>query len=262
LKELGYYFIEPVVGNLACGTVGKGKMAEPEVICEVIANFSEQDLKGKRFLITAGPTKEKIDPVRYITNHSSGKMGYAVAKRAYARGADVVLVSTKLNIPVPYGVKHIEVTSAQEMYQVVTEEYSACDAMIKTAAVADYRPIEYTNKKIKKSDGDWTLTLTRNPDILAKLGQEKKKQILVGFAAETDHLEMYALDKLKRKNLDLIVANDLTEAHSGFGKDTNLVTIYSKEGEKMELPLLSKDEVADILLDQIKVRFQEDATEQ
>ena len=253
LAELGYLFVEPVVGNLACGDEGKGKMAEPIDIVRYIQAMAEQDLDGLRLLVTAGPTREAIDPVRYLTNHSSGKMGYAIAEQAAKRGAEVILVSGPVQIKAPAGVKLITIQSAQEMYEAVMAHFDCCDAVIKAAAVADYRPASVSPQKVKKGEGDWQLTLVRNPDILAELGARKQGQILVGLAAETNDIEQNALGKLARKHLDMIVANDLTDAESGFGVDTNKVTIYHADGQCQRLPMMSKKAVADALLEQIKI---------
>ena len=256
LAELGYLFVEPVVGNLACGDEGKGKMAEPCDIVRFIDSLNKQDLEGLRLLVTAGPTREAIDPVRYLTNHGSGKMGYAIAEQAAKRGALVTLVSGPVSLPTPPGVRRIDVQTAIEMREAVLAGFEQSDAVVKAAAVADYRPSEISEQKIKKGEGDWQLTLVRNPDILAELGQRKQQQILVGFAAETNDVEQNALKKLSRKQLDMIVANDLTEAGSGFGVDTNKVTIYHADGDVQRLPVMSKKAVADALLDEIKTIWQ------
>lgn len=256
LAELGYLFVEPVVGNLACGDEGKGKMAEPCDIVRFIEEMDKQDLEGMRLLVTAGPTREAIDPVRYLTNHSSGKMGYAIAEQAAKRGAQVTLVSGPVQLQTPPGVNRIDVVSAIEMRDAVLARFEQSDAVVKAAAVADYRPANVSEQKVKKGEGDWQLTLVRNPDILAELGQRKQQQILVGFAAETNDVEQNALAKLSRKHLDMIAANDLTEAGSGFGVDTNKVTIYHADGEVQRLPVMSKKAVADALLDEIKTIWQ------
>ena len=252
LRQAGYGFVEPVDGSLACGTSGKGKMASPEAIADVVHRLREQDLAGMRFVITAGPTREAIDPVRFVTNHSSGKMGYALARQAMYRGADVVLVSGPVQLEAPEGVQLIPVTTAQQMFEAVQKYYTDADVVIKSAAVADYRPKTVALQKIKKSDGDMVLELERNPDILAWLGANKTHQILVGFAAETNDVEQNALGKLERKRLDFIAANDVTAAHSGFGKDTNQVTVYGADGSVHALPVLSKDDTANRILDIIK----------
>ncbi|MBR4944671.1 MAG: bifunctional phosphopantothenoylcysteine decarboxylase/phosphopantothenate--cysteine ligase CoaBC [Peptococcaceae bacterium] len=249
LKEAGYGFVDPVDGNLACGTSGKGKMASPQQIAAVLETLREQDMKGVRLVVTAGPTREVIDPVRFLTNHSSGKMGYAIARQAANRGADVVLVSGPSSQPVPPNVQMVPVESARDMFEAVKEQYGSADIVIKAAAVADYRPKTTATQKIKKSDGDMVLELERNPDILAWLGEHKENQILMGFAAETNDVQQYALGKLQRKHLDFIAANDVTQQHSGFGKDTNQITVYGADGSVHELPVLAKEEAADRLLD-------------
>ncbi len=252
LREAGYRFVDPVEGNLACGTSGKGKMASPAQIAQAVHQLREQDLAGKRILVTAGPTREAIDPVRFITNHSSGKMGYAIARQAANRGAEVVLVSGSVQLEVPYGVTVVPVSSAQQMFEAVQQYYEEADIVIKSAAVADYRPKTVADRKIKKNDDDMVLQLERNQDILAWLGAHKTKQILVGFAAETNDVEQNALGKLARKQLDFIAANDVTAAHSGFGKDTNQITVYGADGSINALPVLSKEDTADRLLDLIR----------
>ena len=256
LREAGYGFVDPVDGQLACGTSGTGKMASPQQIAAVTERLREQDLQGLRIVVTAGPTQEAIDPVRYLTNHSSGKMGYAIARQAANRGAEVVLVSGPSSQSAPAGVTVVPVKSAQDMFAAVQQEYAAADAVIKAAAVADYRPKTVASQKIKKSDGDWCLELERNPDILAWLGAHKNKQILVGFAAETNDVQQNALSKLQRKRLDLIAANDLTEQHSGFARDTNKITLYGADGSVTELPVLSKEQAADVLLDKVLAIYQ------
>lgn len=256
LREAGYGFVDPVDGQLACGTSGTGKMASPQQIAAVTERLREQDLQGLRIVVTAGPTQEAIDPVRYLTNHSSGKMGYAIARQAANRGAEVVLVSGPSSQSAPAGVTVVPVKSAQDMFAAVQQEYAAADAVIKAAAVADYRPKTVASQKIKKSDGDWCLELERNPDILAWLGAHKNRQILVGFAAETNDVQQNALSKLQRKRLDLIAANDLTEQHSGFARDTNKITLYGADGSVTELPVLSKEQAADVLLDKVLAIYQ------
>ncbi len=257
LRDAGYRFVEPVEGHLACGASGKGKMASPQVIAAVLDRLREQDLQGMHIVVTAGPTQEAIDPVRYLTNHSSGKMGYAIARRAANRGAQVVLISGPSNQPVPSNVIVVPVKSAQDMFAAVRQYYGQADAVIKAAAVADYRPKRVAAQKIKKSDGDWCLELERNPDILAWLGEHKEQQILVGFAAETNDVQQNALGKLQRKHLDLIAANDLTQEHSGFARDTNQITLYGADGSVQALPVLSKEAAADYLLDQVLRLYQE-----
>ena len=249
LRDAGYGFVDPVEGNLACGTSGKGKMASPQQIAEVVHTLRDQDLSGLRFVITAGPTRETIDPVRFLTNHSSGKMGYALARQAAYRGADVVLISGPVQLEAPYGVQMVYVGSAQQMFEAIQQHYADADVIIKSAAVADYRPKTVATQKIKKTDDDLTLALERNTDILAWLGEHKTNQVLIGFAAETNDVQQNALGKLERKHLDFIAANDVTKAHSGFGKDTNQVTLYGADGSVTALPVLSKDDTANRILD-------------
>lgn len=256
LREAGYRFVDPVVGHLACGISGKGKMASPEQIAAVLDALREQDLQGMRIVVTAGPTREALDPVRYLTNHSSGKMGYAIARQAASRGANVVLISGPSNQTVPGGVQFVPVTSAQDMFAAVQQHYVDADAVIKAAAVADYRPKTVAAQKIKKNDGDFVLEMERNPDILAWLGAHKTGQILVGFAAETNDVQQNALGKLQRKHLDFIAANDVTDPDSGFGKDTNRLTLYGADGSVTVLPVLSKEAAADRLLDQVLQLYQ------
>ncbi|WP_078430682.1 bifunctional phosphopantothenoylcysteine decarboxylase/phosphopantothenate--cysteine ligase CoaBC [Alkalihalobacterium alkalinitrilicum] len=255
LSQYGFHFIEPEEGFLACGYVGKGRLAEPEQIIQQLNQFfqnrSHQPLKGQQFLVTAGPTQEKIDPVRYITNHSSGKMGYQVAEVAANLGASVTLISGPTQLNTPRGVKRINVLSAQEMYTSVMEHFATANVVVKTAAVADYRPKVAHNQKMKKKPGDAVIELERTTDILATLGELKTHQTLVGFAAETEQIEEYAKGKLERKNLDMIVANNVTEAGAGFKGDTNRVSIFKKNGEAVELPMMTKREVAEKILDEV-----------
>ncbi|WP_449619336.1 bifunctional phosphopantothenoylcysteine decarboxylase/phosphopantothenate--cysteine ligase CoaBC [Robertmurraya sp. Marseille-Q9965] len=251
LHQYGYQFIEPSEGYLACGYVGKGRLEEPEKIVQIMENFfqpNEVPLKGKRVLVTAGPTREKIDPVRFITNLSTGKMGYAIAEKAIELGADVTLVSGPVSIAPPKGAHLIKVESAEDMYNAVTEHFNTADLVIKTAAVSDYRPKVSYDEKIKKKPGDEMLELERTTDILMELGNKKTHQILVGFAAETNNVAGYAKGKLERKNADMIVANDVKAEGAGFGTDTNIVTIYKKDGSSIELPMMSKQEVAKNIL--------------
>ena len=256
LREAGYGIVDPVEGNLACGTSGKGKMASPERIAAVLETLREQDMKDVRLVVTAGPTREVLDPVRYLTNHSSGKMGYAIARQAANRGADVVLVSGPSSQAVPANVTLVPVQSARDMFEAVKQQYAQADIVIKAAAVADYRPKTVASQKIKKSDGDMVLELERNPDILAWLGEHKNHQILMGFAAETNDVKQHALGKLQRKHLDFIAANDVTQQHSGFGKDTNQITVYGADGSVHELPVLSKEDAADCLLNLVLEAYQ------
>ena len=255
LKELGYNFVEPESGRLACGDTGKGKLASPETIVdEVVKLLSKgQDFKGKSIIVTAGPTVESIDPMRYITNRSTGKMGYSIAKEAIERGADVTLITGPTNLTPPQNLKKlVKIESAKDMYEAVLENLDENDVVIKSAAVADYKPKNYSNKKIKKSDDDLVIELDRNKDIAQEIGKIKNNKILVGFAAETNDLIENASLKIKKKNLDFIVANDLTKEGAGFGVDTNIVKIIDKEGNITEYPKMKKEEVANIILDKIK----------
>lgn len=256
LKELGYNFVNPESGRLACGDEGEGKLASPEVIVNKVIellNKKDKDLQGKKILITAGPTVESIDPVRYITNRSTGKMGYAIAKIAANRGADVTLVSGPTNIYPPSNIKKlIKIQSAEDMYNAIIDNFDENQVIIKSAAVADYKPKTYSNKKIKKSNDDLVIELDRNKDIAYELGKIKNNKILVGFAAETNDLIENAKGKVNKKNLDFIVANDLTEKGAGFGTDTNIVKIIDREGNINKYPQMKKDEVANVILDKVK----------
>ena len=257
LKKHGYGIIEPAVGYLACGDTGAGKMPEPEVLFQYILKeiACEKDLQGLKVLVTAGPTREAIDPVRYITNHSTGKMGYALAKRAMLRGADVTLVSGPVSIaPVPF-VKTIPVVSAQDMFEAVRDNLKEQDVLIKSAAVADYRPASVSDEKMKKKDGDMSIALERTTDILQYVGEHRTdEQVICGFSMETQNMLENSRKKLKKKNLDLIIANNLKEKGAGFGTDTNRVTMIS-EKEEIQLGLLSKDMVADEILNyMMKIR--------
>lgn len=255
LSEFGYEFIEPGEGYLACGYVGKGRLEEPETIVEHVKNyFSEKIdpiLKGKHVVVTAGPTRERIDPVRYITNFSTGKMGYAVAEVAAQLGAKVTLISGPVNLDVPKGVNVVHVESAEEMYNAVMAHYEDADVVVKTAAVADYKPAQIHDQKMKKQDGEAVINLVRTKDILAELGKRKAHQILVGFAAETNNVDEYARKKLKSKNADMIVANNVTTKGAGFGSDTNIVTFYKADGTKKEFSILSKQKVAMEILKEV-----------
>lgn len=256
LVQYGYKFIEPSEGFLACGYVGKGRLEEPEKIVELVEAYFQKGtgiLHGKKIIITAGPTREKIDPVRYITNHSTGKMGYAIAAAAKEEGAEVTLISGPVNIQVPAGVTFVQVESAEEMYHAVVAAYPQVDVVIKTAAVADYRPKAISAHKLKKQPGENVriIELERTTDILDQLGQKKHQQILVGFAAETEHVEAYAKKKLESKNLDMIVANNVATTGAGFGTDTNIVTIYKQNGMERELPLMEKSEVAHVIIEEV-----------
>lgn len=252
LKGYGYEIVEPASGYLACGDTGKGKMPEPEVLYSYIMKFvgCKKDLAGKKVLITAGPTMEKIDPVRFISNHSTGKMGYAIADNAMLRGADVTLVTGKTYIKKPDFVKVNEVFSAQEMFEAVDSLFDAQDIVIMSAAVADYRPKVVADEKIKKKDGESVLELERTTDILGTVSKRKKQQFLCGFSMETENMLENSKAKLKKKNLDMICANNLKVEGAGFGTDTNVVTIITKD-ETKELPLESKEKVASDILDMI-----------
>ena len=250
LETDGCYIVEPGEGFLACGTVGKGRLSDIENIEDAIeeALCDNKDLLGKKVLVTAGPTQEAIDPVRFITNHSSGKMGYEIAKRAKIRGAEVTLISGKVNLRPFSGIKTQYVTSAIDMYNAVVSRYDDSDIVIKAAAVADFTPENKSEHKVKKSDS-MCLELTKNPDILKELGEKKAHQVLVGFCMETKDLIQNAKGKLQRKNLDLIVANNLNTQGAGFGTDTNVVTIIDKLGNEQSYDIMSKSDVADIVLD-------------
>ncbi|MBQ2838148.1 MAG: bifunctional phosphopantothenoylcysteine decarboxylase/phosphopantothenate--cysteine ligase CoaBC [Muribaculaceae bacterium] len=256
LKSYGNHIIEPTEGELASHLIGKGRMEEPEEIVKFLSRFfaCQQDLKGKHVLVTAGPTFEKIDPVRFIGNYSSGKMGYAIAEEAARRGAMVTLISGPVSITTNVqNINVIKVDSAQEMYDYCISSFPICDFAIMSAAVADYAPIEYCDKKIKREKDDIpTIRLKKNPDIAAKLGSIKKDgQMLIGFALETNNEENNAIDKLHRKNLDMIILNSLQDSGAGFGTNTNKITIYTKQEEKIEFPLKSKIEVAKDIIDRI-----------
>ncbi|WP_419888540.1 bifunctional phosphopantothenoylcysteine decarboxylase/phosphopantothenate--cysteine ligase CoaBC [Neobacillus niacini] len=257
LAAYGYRFIEPSEGYLACGYVGKGRLEEPEKIVELIhqhfLNKSSLKLKGKTVLITAGPTRERIDPVRFITNHSTGKMGYALAEAAKKEGAKVILVSGPVHLSPPVDVDIVNVESADEMYHAVMNNFDHADIIIKTAAVADYTPKVSYEHKMKKQPGDKVIELERTKDILFELGAKKRNHILIGFAAETENVEEYAVKKLKAKNADMIVANNVKSEGAGFGRDTNIVTLFKRDGSKIELPLMSKLEVAHKIIEEIVV---------
>ncbi len=261
LKERGMLFVEPGEGFLACGYTGKGRMAEPEAIVEAIISQFEvkKDLVGKRVLITAGATREAVDPVRFFTNHSTGKMGYALAEAASARGAQVTLISGRSNpLAKPAGVEWIPIESAEDMYQAVMSRADEADIIIKSAAVADYRPAVIHDQKMKKKEGNLTIELVRTKDILRQLGEQKlAHQVLVGFAAETENVEENAMKKVHGKNLDFIVANNVAQVGAGFGTDTNIVSLYDRNGLLLSLPQLSKREVSDRILDEAILRFED-----
>ena len=254
LKDLGYIFIEPGYGRLACGDLGPGKLAEPDLIVENIKFLLNKtdELKGKNVLVTAGPTQEAIDPVRYITNKSTGKMGYALAYQAALMGAKVTLVTGPTNLEIPFGISEvIKIKSAGQMYEAVTSRFDEMDIVIKSAAVADYKPKNISDSKIKKSDSDLVLELDRNKDILFELGKLKTKQVLVGFAAETDDLIANAQKKLAKKNLDFIVANDLKQEGAGFAGDTNIAKLLFADGNIVELPIMTKNQLSKEIYDKI-----------
>lgn len=251
LKNLGYEFIEPSSGRLACGDEGKGKLAPVQNIVDITMSnlYDKKDLVGKKVLVTAGPTRAEIDPVRFISNHSTGKMGYAIAEEARNRGADVTLISGPTNEEPPIGVNTIKVTTNSEMRDKVLSLYDNSDIVIKSAAVADYKPKEYSNQKIKKGEGSLVIELVRDNDILKELGDKKKNQILVGFAAESQNVVENAKKKIEKKNLDYIVANDITSKDTGFASSDNKVIIITKEGEEFALEKMSKRKVARNLFD-------------
>ena len=254
LQHYGYHVIEPVVGRLACGDTGSGKMPPEETLLEhILLHLArEKDLKGKRLLITAGPTQEAIDPVRFISNRSSGKMGYALAKMAVLRGAQVTLVSGPVSIAPFAGIETVAVRSAQQMFEAVSERSTDSDVVIMCSAVADYKPVSYSEQKMKKSDNDMSIPLTRTQDILGWLGDHKQAgQVLVGFSMETENLIENSRRKLTKKHADLICANSIASEQTGFAVDTNKVTLITQENVT-ELPLCTKEETADLILDSIK----------
>lgn len=255
LAERGVAIIEPEAGELASGLVGKGRMAEPEEIVEqvkrILAGNNAKTLSGKRYIVTAGATIEAIDPVRFITNHSSGKMGYAIAGELAQRGAEVTLITGRTSLATPYGVKRADVVSAEDMYNAAVEAWREADGGVMCAAVADYTPVTVADHKLKKSDDDMVIELKRTKDIAKELGAKKEGRILVGFALETDNEEANAEGKLERKNFDFVVLNSLRDKGAGFRGDTNKVTIIDREG-RTEHPLMSKREVARIIVDKIE----------
>ena len=250
LREDGCLMVAPGSGMLACGDIGDGRMAEPQEICEAIeAALAPKDLEGIRLMVTAGPTRERLDDVRYLSNRSTGKMGYAIARAAVNRGAHVTLISGPTALEAPAGVEVRSVESAQQMYTACMEVFPQVDIAVKAAAVADYTPASYQPGKIKKGE-DMKLSLVRTQDILQNLGAKKQKQILVGFAAEAADLEQNALAKLQRKHLDMIAANDISRADIGFGSDENLVTLFFADGTKKVLQKAEKEQIADGILDE------------
>jgi phosphopantothenoylcysteine decarboxylase/phosphopantothenate--cysteine ligase len=252
LQDDGYMIIDPNAGELACGTTGAGRMPEPEEILDrLFYLLSPKDFKNKKIIVTAGPTQEHIDPVRFISNPSSGKMGNAIARAAEYRGADVTLISGPTHLLDPLHVKTIRVKSAAEMGKAVLDQFKTADIVIKAAAVSDYRSADQAHHKIKKDEDEKVLTFKKNMDILKELGKQKKNQLLVGFAAETESLEENAAKKLKEKNLDMIVGNIVGDASSGFSSDNNIATLFYKNGKKEQLNEMSKDALAHIILDRI-----------
>ena len=249
LKRYGMEVIDPANGYLACGDTGAGKMPDPEVLYEyIIKALTPKDMAGRKVLVTAGPKQEKLDPVRYISNHSTGKMGYAIARQAMLRGAEVTLVSGKVNLQPPMGVRMVPVVSAADMAQAVKADAQEQDIIIKAAAVADYRPAVTADEKLKKKDDEMNLVLERTEDILAWLGVHRRPgQFLCGFSMETEHMLENSRAKLEKKKIDMIVANNLKQTGAGFGTDTNVVTLLTKE-DTLTLPIMSKEEVADRLL--------------
>ena len=250
LRRYGWEVIEPASGRLACGTTGKGKMPEPEDLMQHILRHlaMPHDLEGKKILVTAGPTQEALDPVRYLTNHSTGKMGYAIARMAMLRGADVTLVSGPTNIAPPPFVKVVNIKSAQDMFEAVSAHAPDMDFIFKAAAVADYTPATYADNKMKKKDGDLSIPLKRTQDILKHLGEHRiPGQVICGFSMETENMLENSRAKLTKKNVDMICANNLKQSGAGFGVDTNIITLITKD-DVTELPLLSKEEAANAIL--------------
>ena len=252
LRSRGYHFIDPEAGELACGYEGIGRLAEiPAIVEEIRALLSPKDFSGEKILVTAGPTEESIDPVRFLSNHSSGKMGFALARAARRRGAEVTLISGPTALSVPPQIKYIAVRSAAQMREAVLNHLESASILIMAAAVSDYRPKQRAPEKIKKSKLETVLELELNPDILAEAGKKKNSRIMVGFAAETENLLQNTREKLEEKNLDLIVANDVTLPGAGFKADTNIVKIMDRSGKVEELPLMTKEDLADCILDRI-----------
>ena len=260
LRRRGFEIIEPSDGRLACGTSGKGRLPEPEELAAAIdlhfERLKARKLEGKKIIVTAGGTIEPIDPVRYIGNRSSGKMGFALAEAAHRHGAQVILVTAPSVLSDPYGVEVIRVETALEMHDAVLKEYDTCDGVIMSAAVADYRAKTIADEKIKKSDETLTIELEKNPDILFELGQKKQRQVLIGFAAETNNLESYAAAKMKQKNLDMIVANDVTVAGAGFNSDTNMVTIITRGSMAEYFSMMPKTDLAELIIKRLEKIFQ------
>ena len=250
LRRVGYHIMEPADGFLACGYEGKGRLPDPDkIVEEILLLLKPKDLKGEKILITAGPNREPIDPVRYISNRSSGKMGYALARAAVRRGADVTLVSGPTALEAPVGTRTINVVTAAEMRAAVLQEFERCTAVVMAAAVSDYHPVSPAGNKLKRGKEPMDLRLEPNPDILKELGENKNGKILIGFAAETEDLTANAKKKLREKNLDMIVANNVTAPGSGFDGDTNIAKVIDCTGAVRSLPLMSKDELADLIYD-------------
>lgn len=257
LQNRGHAILEPDAGFLACGDIGKGRMMDPvDIAAQVVDGVGSGPLAGKKVVVTAGPTRESMDPVRFVSNYSSGKMGYAIARQALSRGAEVILVSGPVDLdPVP-GAHMVYVESTLDLQAAVDEVFADCDGLIMAAAPADYRPLQKAEQKIKKSGELLTMQFTRNPDILRSLGKRKTDQVLIGFAAESQDLAENAQAKLAKKNLDYIIANDITADNAGFGKDVNTVHIFSKDGADRLLPTMSKEDVADIICDLLWQAFE------
>ncbi|SDZ01564.1 phosphopantothenoylcysteine decarboxylase / phosphopantothenate--cysteine ligase [Proteiniborus ethanoligenes] len=254
LKKYGYEFIKPGTGRLACGDFGEGKMAEPaDIVDYIVQTLTNDELKGRKIIVTAGPTIEPLDPVRYMTNHSSGKMGYAIAKEAKQRGAEVILISGPVNLEPPSGVELIKVNTTEEMHNAVEKHFESCDVLVKAAAPLDYRPVTVSKNKIKKDKAEIEIKFTRNPDIVACFGKMKKNQLLVGFAAETENLIENAKKKIVNKNLDFIVANNILAENAGFKYDTNIITIIDRDGTTTDYPLMKKEDAARVIIDKISV---------
>jgi phosphopantothenoylcysteine decarboxylase/phosphopantothenate--cysteine ligase len=252
LSGRGVRFVEPGEGFLACGYEGKGRLAEPEdIVEEVRATLTKKDLAHEKIIVTAGPNAEPIDPVRFITNRSTGKMGFAMARVAWRRGADVTLVSGPTSLAPPRGVRFCSVRTAREMQKTVLEHYPHSTMVVSAAAIADYRPANVAPQKIKKQDGAFVIEMTRNPDILAELSGHKDNRLHVGFATETEHVLENAARKLRNKNLDMIVANDVTQEGAGFAHETNIVTLIDRSERMETLPMMSKDEVAHVVYDRL-----------
>jgi phosphopantothenoylcysteine decarboxylase/phosphopantothenate--cysteine ligase len=258
LRRRGFQIMESDTGEMACGAYGSGRLPDPSAIVEALATLlSVKDLNGYQILVSAGPTHEDLDPVRFLTNRSTGKMGYALAKMARRRGAEVCLVSGPSSLTPPPGVELVQVRSALEMHQALASRFPQSDALIMSAAVGDYRPVGFAEQKIKRDQEEMLVKLTRNPDILESLGAHKSDKVMVGFAAETQDILLHAQQKLERKHLDLIVANDVSAPDSGFAVDTNRVTLIHRTGEVESLPLLSKEDAADRVLDRVAVLLAE-----